>query len=157
MQKITVGLLLIFIVLSFVTMAIVYVVSYEEGYLQGVKDAVGRSWNIRDPTYKELIDFIELDTTDKQALAGAYIDEGHRCHYLTADLKNNAFVAGYRCAFISIVFNDNHTHAIAGFNTTDEGMIFIEPQNDRIVTLTIGEKYKFLQWLEHVTDYVIIW
>lgn len=33
-------------------------------------------------------------------------------------------------------------HAIVGFNTTDEGMIYVEPQTDEIVkNLEIGKRY----------------
>ena len=32
-------------------------------------------------------------------------------------------------------------HAIVCFNTVDDGLMFIEPQSDDIMTLTIGEPY----------------
>ena len=131
---------------------------YREGYLQGVIDGAGRGFNIRDPTYHEALQFIAQDQTDKNP----YIPDVYICLNFAADVKNNAFKAGYRCGFVYIEFPES-AHAIICFNTTDHGLIFIEPQDDRIVTVNIGIQY----WRDNgyeppgyndtITNYIIIW
>ena len=112
-----------------------YQLGYDEGYTQGVEDGAGSSWNIRDPTYDEAIAFTNSDKTDENEYTDDYV-----CYDFTADFKGNAFQTGYRCGFVYIEFSEG-AHAIVCFNTTDNGLIYIEPQNDAIVTLTIGETY----------------
>ncbi|MCD6465412.1 hypothetical protein J7L27_03485 [Candidatus Bathyarchaeota archaeon] len=131
---------------------------YEDGYLQGVIDGAGRGFNIRDPTYHEALQFIAQDKTDENPyIPGVYI-----CLNFATDVKNNAFKAGYRCGFVYIEFPES-AHAIICFNTTDHGLIFIEPQDDQIVTVDIGIQY----WRDNgyeppsyndtITNYIIIW
>jgi len=112
-----------------------YALGYEVGYLDGVIDGAGTGYNIRDPTYQEMLNFIALDSTDENEYS-----ENYTCFHFTADVKNHAFQAGYKCGFVYIEFPDS-AHAIVCFNTTDQGLIFIEPQSDEIVTLTIGQPY----------------
>ena len=124
-----------------------YELGYVEGYVQGVEDGSESGWYIRDPTYDEAIAFINLDKTDENSYNKTYV-----CYDFTADFSSNAFQAGYRCGFVYIEFFDS-AHAIACFNTTDMGIIYIEPQSDEIVTLTIGQLY-----LGHIIIHIgIIW
>jgi len=106
---------------------------YNEGYMEGLN---ARGFNIRDPTYTEAITFMTLDQTDQHE----YDDETYTCWNYVADFKNNAFEVGYRCGDVAIEFPDS-AHAIVCFNTTDYGIIFIEPQSDEIVNPKIGEQY----------------
>ncbi len=128
-----------------------YTKGYEVGYIQGVKDGAGRSWNIRDPTYREMLDFIAEDQTDKNEYSETY-----RCFHFTADVKQNAFKAGYRCGFVYIEFTFG-SHAIVCFNTTDRGIIFIEPQNDEIVEVVVGKFYERIYTAGTIKTYLIIW
>jgi len=107
--------------------------SYNVGYTEGFN---ARGFNIRDPTYAEAVNFMALDQTDQHE----YDDETYTCWNYVADFKNNAFEVGYRCGDVGIEFPYS-AHAIVCFNTTDHGLIFIEPQDDEIVTLTIGQQY----------------
>jgi hypothetical protein len=124
-----------------------YQLGYDEGYVQGVEDGAGSGWYIRDPTYYEAIAFINSDKTDENGYTDDYV-----CYDFTADFSSNAFQMGYRCGFVYIEFSDS-AHAIVCFNTTDNGLIYIEPQNDEIVTLTIGQTY--LDYI--IVDFGIIW
>lgn len=124
-----------------------YQLGYDEGYVQGVEDLTESGWYIRDPTYDEAIAFTNSDKTDENGYTDDYV-----CYDFTADFKGNAFQTGYRCGFVYIEFSDS-AHAIACFNTTDNGLIYIEPQNDEIVTLTIGQTY--LGYI--IVDFGIIW
>ena len=87
------------------------------------------------------------DKTDENAYTDDYV-----CYDFTADFDDNAAQVGYRCGFVYIEYSDS-AHAIACFNTTDNGIIYVEPQNDEIVTVTIGQPY-----LSHaIVDLGIIW
>lgn len=130
---------------------------YDVGYVQGVTDGVGRGFNIRDPTYQEALEFIAVDQTDNNE----YDEDNYNCFHFTADVEKNAFRVGYRCGFVYIELQDG-AHAIISFNTTDYGLIFVEPQDDDIVTLTIGQpywdrtKYEPL-YNDTIVRFVIIW
>jgi cell division protein FtsB len=124
-----------------------YQLGYDEGYVQGVEDGPKSGWYISDPTYDEAIAFINLDKTDENEYTPDYI-----CYDFTAYFDTNAFQMGYRCGFVYIEFSDS-AHAIACFNTIDRGLIYIEPQNDEIVTIAIGQTY--LGYI--IVDLAIIW
>jgi hypothetical protein len=55
-------------------------------------------------------------------------------------VKSHTFNEGYLCGFVYVEFLEG-AHATVCFNTTDHGLIFIEPQDDEIVNLTIGQQY----------------
>jgi hypothetical protein len=108
---------------------------YEAGYVQGVEDGVGRGYNIRDPTYQEALNFIASDKTDQNEYSDNYT-----CFNFANDVICNAFKDGYECGFVYVEFPDS-AHAIVCFNTTNYGLVYIEPQTDKIVTVTIGFSY----------------
>jgi hypothetical protein len=112
-----------------------YQLGYDAGYAQGVEDGAGSGWYIRDPTYDEAIAFIDSDRTDENEYTDDYV-----CYDFTADFNANAFQMGYRCGFVYMEFHDG-AHAIACFNTTDRGLIYIEPQTDEIVVVAVGRVY----------------
>ena len=124
-----------------------YQLGYDEGYTQGVEDLNESGCYLRDQTYAEAIAFIDSDKTDENAYTDDYV-----CYDFTANFDNNAAQEGYRCGFVYIEYSDS-AHAIACFNTTDKGIIYVEPQTDRIVTIAIGQPY-----LGHIiVDLGIIW
>ena len=94
-----------------------------------------RDYNIRDPTYQEAQQFICLDPTDKNQY-----NQSYTCFNFANDFRNNALNEGYRCGYVTIEFPEA-SHVIVCFNTSDKGLIFIEPQNDEIVTLRIEQSY----------------
>lgn len=133
-----------------------YQKGYEIGYVRGVTDGAGRGYNIRDPTYQEALNFIASDHTEQHQYSSTYT-----CFDFTADFKMNAFRAGYKCGFVYIEFTGS-AHAIVAFNTTNHGLIFIEPQSDDIVTLTIGQHYwdrtKYIpSYDDTIVRFVVIW
>jgi len=131
---------------------------YQIGYLQGVKDGAGRGYNIRDPTYQEMLDFLITDQTDKNP----YNETSYVCWNFASDLMNNAFKAGYKCGWVHLAF-PNSAHAIDCFNTTDQGLVFVEPQSDDVVTLTIGQpywdrtEYSPPSFDDTIVKYVVVW
>ena len=108
---------------------------YDAGYAQGTEDLIQTGYYSINPTYNETISFIESDETDQNEYAPDYV-----CYDFTADLISNAAQLGYRCGFVYIEFSTS-AHAITCFNTTDAGLIFIEPQNDQIVEIAVGQLY----------------
>lgn len=142
-----------------------YVRGYGNGYYAGLKlsnitNFEGWGTFIRDPTYSEAIAFIKADKTDEKNLDS--------CQDYTFQFKNNSYYVGYRCFWVYIEFESGFfAHAIVGFNTTDRGMIFIEPQNDCFVNLKRGISYwnvalkskdEFLTLGDDtIKDYIIFW
>ena len=108
---------------------------YDAGYAQGTEDLIQTGYYSMDPTYNETIAFIESDDTDQNEYTPDYV-----CYDFTADLTSNAAQLGYRCGFVYIEFSTS-AHTIVCFNTTDAGLIFIEPQNDEIVDIAVGQPY----------------
>ncbi len=94
-----------------------------------------RDHSIRDPTYQEALQFLFSDQTDKNQH-----NESYTCVNFADAFRNNALDEGYRCGYVTIEFPET-SHVIVCFNTSDNGLIFIEPQNDEIVTLTTGQPY----------------
>jgi len=97
--------------------------------------ALKRYYNIRDPTYQEALQFICSDQTDKNQY-----NQSYTCINFANDFVNGALNEGYRCGYVIIEFAET-SHAIVCFNTSDKGLIFIEPQNDKLVTLTTEQPY----------------
>lgn len=123
-------------------------IGYDEGYIQGLIDGVGRGYNIRDPSYKEVLSFIQKDKTDRLKYSDDFV-----CLNFAINLKTNSFNEGFRCLIVLLSFSDaNIGHAIVVFNTTDKGLIYVEPQSDNIVTVNIGQKY----WGEVIEDILLI-
>ena len=109
---------------------------YEEGYRQGVEDGAGRGVTLRDPTYGEVEDFIECDKTDELRFS----PEGYTFLDLAAKFKANAMTAGSRCG-LAMLFLDNGIAVVNCFNTTDSGLVYVEPWSDRIFSVKPGEFY----------------
>ena len=125
--------------------------TWDEAYLQGIEDGVGRGFNIRDPTYKELSQFIQDDKTDQIE----YNPDNFTCIYFASAVKTNAFNKGLRCYYVNLQYNSTSGHAIIAFNTTDRGFIYIEPQLDVEVTVKEGESYSALNNFEGSVDDII--
>ena len=96
---------------------------------------VRRYRSLRDPTYREALQFVRSDPTNRNQYNQTYT-----CFNFASDFVNNAVNQGYKCGYVIIEFPDDE-HAVVAFNTSDNGLIFIEPQNDEQVTLTTGQPY----------------
>jgi len=116
---------------------------------------------LRNPTYNEVLIFLLNDTTNENT----YHDKDYNCVHFSTDVNNNAEEQGIRCAFVEIQFNYNYPHAIVAFNTTDKGIVFFEPQEDKIADIQLGKDY-WGECLEDstshgagsiITDYTLYW
>jgi len=76
----------------------------------------------KDPTWKELIAFLEKDGTDDNL----FIKNSFVCSNFAEMLHNNAEKAGIRAAFVLIELTAPHSHALNAFNTIDKGLVYID-------------------------------
>jgi len=97
-----------------------------------------------NPTYEQAIEFIRNDSTNNNS----YLYDKYNCVYFSKDVNNNAEKQNISCAYLRLNLKGNEPHALVAFNTTDKGIIFIEPQTDEIVNLQIGKDY----WAECLTS-----
>lgn len=109
---------------------------WDIGYIQGLDDGAGRGWTLRDPSYSEMQSFLRRDRTDQKR----YVKTTFNCENFALETKYNAMNEGYFCYYVAIDFEDGG-HALIAFNTTDRGLKYVEPQDDNIMKLKIGEKY----------------
>jgi len=129
---------------------------YDSGYKAGL-DA--RGYSIGDPNYAEAIHFVATNQVDKNR----YVEDIYTCVNFAADFINAAFSVGYRCGYVYIQFTSGIGHSIVCFSTTDRGMLFIEPQNDDVMPLTVGQhywdraKYPTPSYDDTVLRYAIVW
>jgi hypothetical protein len=121
---------------------------YDKGYRQGyeivqsidAENKVAKLVKMHNPTFAELQAFLAEDKTDELPfVSGEYV-----CFDYTADLNNAADAAGIRSAYVRLRSKE-WGHAVAAFETTDRGLVFIEPQSDTPVDLVIGEPYPWWQ------------
>lgn len=97
----------------------------------------GYGYVLRDPSYQKMRDFLKQDETSEQEyLASEYI-----CVDFAADVKANAAKEENRCAYVVIEYYEGSGHAIVAFDTTDRGLVYIEPQFDWEVEPEIGQRY----------------
>ena len=83
------------------------------------------------------MEFLDWDGTSGQE----YMESAYTCVDFAADMKANAAREGIRCAYVIIEFRGGGGHAIVAFDTTDRGLVFVEPQFDWEVDLVVGRRY----------------
>jgi len=103
---------------------------YEDGYIHvggnGEPIELINNPGATNPTYAELVAFIDEDATNTLA----YVAEGLEAH-ISADfaeeVHNNAEASGISAAWVSIDFKgDEEGYALNAFETTDRGLIYID-------------------------------
>jgi hypothetical protein len=112
--------------------------NFQQGYAPatGQSTPAANNYVAHDPSYQEMKDFLAADVSDTKP----YLQDGHICTDYTADVVNNAGQQNIRCAAVYIIYQETG-HSIVAFNTTDKGLIFVEPQYDKEVRLVIGQSY----------------
>jgi hypothetical protein len=92
---------------------------------------------IKTPTLQILKDFIKEDDTDKMK----YIEGKFECADFSYRFMMNFLRKGYFSCVSYIAFKDL-AHAIVAVNTTDYGIVYVEPQKDIIIyDLKVGDDY----------------
>ncbi len=100
---------------------------------------------ILNPSFEDLVNFVKEDYTDKLK----YEKENYK--FICADFANT-FIKRFRekgyysCTAILYLKNKDNKeeigHTIVAVNTTDKGIVFIEPMNDKIIfDLKVGDDY----------------
>ncbi len=97
----------------------------------------GYGYMLKDPSYQEMKAFLEQDETSEQE----YLRNEYICVDFAANVKANAAKEGIRCAYVVIEYLGTTGHAIVAFDTTDRGLVYIEPQFDWDVEPEIGRRY----------------
>jgi hypothetical protein len=95
------------------------------------------------PTLAQVKEFILSDNTSSKV----YLNGIYECRHFATDVNNNAEIAGLKCAFVILCFR-TYQHAVVAFETSDIGLIFIEPQSDAAIYPKVGEWYHDQEILE---------
>ncbi len=104
--------------------------------------------SLRNPTWRELIEFLKEDETDTYIYRADEFD----CSGFALTLRDHAIARGFRCAYVKIEFIDGRAHALNAFRTSDKGLVFVDVTGsenrtgydynyDTIAYLKIGEQY----------------
>jgi len=104
----------------------------------------------KNPTYAEMLDFLTTDkTSDNKYITGEYV-----CWNFAMDVNNAAEIAGWRCGYCLVGFEDGRSHSIIVFDTTDRGLVYIDPQGDKEVSFEVGD----VKWVDsRIAKWGIIW
>jgi len=89
-----------------------------------------------NPTWDEMIYFLNQDHTNWNE----YVDGDYTCRHFACDVCKAALQQELRCAFVHVNFR-YFAHAAVAFETTDQGLIYFEPQADRRVKIEVGHEY----------------
>jgi len=113
-----------------------YELGFEAGYEKGVDAGLGHDYTLKDPTYKQAIEFLREDKTDKNE----FLEDMYTCSHFAMDVCNSAESEGLRCAYVALMYS-NGGHAIIAFDTVDKGLVYFEPQTDDEAAPAVGKRY----------------
>lgn len=95
--------------------------------------------SLTDVNYSTLISFLETDKTDEHEYSTSFL-----CIDFSLSLLHNASLQNISSGLVLLDFHTICGHAITSFNTTDSGVIFIEPQSDIDITSKIKILNRYL-------------
>jgi hypothetical protein len=98
---------------------------------------------VKNPTFAEVRDFILEDKTSRNK----FVLNQYECRHFATDVNNNAEAAEIRCAFVLLCYRVGQ-HAVVAFETTDRGLVYIEPQTDAAIHPEVGGKYQNQEIIE---------
>jgi hypothetical protein len=140
-----------------------YQAGYQSGLQAGYKPSqeqkTADGYTLQNPTYQEMKTFLAQDSTN----TNAYNEDKYVCVDFAAAVNNNAEAKGIRCAVVDIFYPDGYGHTIVAFDTTDRGLIYIEPQFDVEVKLVDGRSYSQLNNFtaaprdDTIKRYLVVW
>jgi len=112
-----------------------YSVGNSSGYIAGV-DFGSSNCTVRDPTWDEVLKFIEADDTDSLFESGNYSSE-----FLLSYIKKNAYDKRYRLLWVNVRVLGLPEGRLwfCGFNTTNGGMLVFNHRHDIFLDLQVGE------------------
>jgi len=108
----------------------------EVSYLSSKLEELKKQKGLVNPSYSELVSFVAEDLTDTLV----YTD------YFTCVDFSNTFVKNFRnkgyYSCVAYVEFEKGAHDFVAVNTTDMGILYVEPQNDAIIySLSVGDDY----------------
>ena len=136
-----------------------YESGYQAGYKPGPEQQLSDGYTLQNPTYPEMKTFLAQDPTNNNT----YMEDKYVCVDFAATVNNNAEAKGIRCAVVDIFYPDGYGHTIVAFDTTDRGLIYIEPQFDQEVKLIVDRSYSQLNNFtapprdDTIKRYLIVW
>lgn len=95
---------------------------------------------LHNPTFSEMIDFLNKTTVNWNRYENRSGHKRYVCLDYSCDFQRDAYASGLRCAVVFIEFPEEG-HVIVAFETTDNGLIYIEPQSDHPMKVEVGRKY----------------
>jgi len=78
--------------------------------------------SLRNPTWAELVYFLEQDDTNTKVYKADVFD----CSGFAITLRDRALRYGFRSAYIEIAFVDDTAHAVTAFQTSDKGLVYVD-------------------------------
>lgn len=87
-----------------------------------------------NPRYKDIIDFFRIDKTDENK----WDEHSYDCTAFSNDIVKNAIDNNMFMCTVEIQW-ETGGHIIVAINTSDKGLIYIEPQTDRVIDLHLGK------------------
>jgi len=107
--------------------------------LAALRDRFSRNFLV-NPTYNEVLNFVREDDTDK--IPFNETNYSFICTDYTNRFISNFRKKGFYACETILYFPNHQSHSIVAINTTDKGLIFVEPQNDQIIfNLRVGDNY----------------
>jgi hypothetical protein len=110
--------------------------------------AANQTITLKNPTFEEMRDFIIKDPTSRKQ----FIPNVFECRHFATEVDNDAKAAGWECGFALLCYTQGQ-HAVVAFNTTDRGLIFIEPQTDAAIDIKVGGIYQN----QEIKEILIAW
>jgi len=110
--------------------------------------SISQTIELRNPTFKEARNFI----TDDQTNRNKWARNVYECRHFATDVCNHARDAGWNCAFVLFCY-EHGQHAVVAFNTTDQGLIYIDPQNDKPIYPEVGGEYQG----KKIEEILVVW
>ncbi len=104
--------------------------------LENEKLRSGDKYRLRDPYYKEVMDFLAADlTTTKQYIKGEY-----EVTHFARDVIHSAKEKGLRCALVAVIISTGSNTWLVGFQTNDTGLVYVNPIDDKVMKVVKGGK-----------------
>jgi hypothetical protein len=131
----------------------------QAGYTPSPEQKTSNVYTLQNPTYQEMKTFLAQDPTN----TNTYVEDTYVCVDFAAAVTNNAEAKGIRCAVVDIFYPDGYGHTIIAFDTTDKGLIYIEPQFDQEVKLVVGRSYSQVNNFttaprdDTIKRYLVVW
>lgn len=117
--------------------------AFPDGFADGREVGLSTLVGLHNPTYFEMRSFLLTDRTSTTV----YDLDDNNCMDYSTIVVNNAEAVGIRAAIVLLTYEplngvETTDHSIVAFDTTDRGLVFVEPQSDETAYPTVGIRYR---------------